>query len=47
MSLAQMKLALRILLEEFSDIALNPDKPHEFVDWEFRAPNQLCVNLKR
>lgn len=47
MSLAQMELALRILLEEFSEIALDQDKPHEFFGWEFRAPNHLYVKRKR
>ncbi len=47
MSLAQMELALRILLEEFSQITLDPAKPHDFVGWEFRAPTRVCVKLVR
>jgi|TARA_B110000908_G_scaffold142994_1_gene171641 cytochrome P450 len=47
MSLAQMELALRILLEEFSEITLDQDKPHAFSGWEFRAPNQLYVKLTK
>lgn len=47
MSLAQMDLALRVLLEEFSEIILDQDKPHAFSGWEFRAPNQLYVKLTK
>lgn len=46
MSLAQMELALRILLERFPSITLDPKKPHDFFGWEFRAPTRLCVRLK-
>lgn len=47
MSLAQMELALRILLEEFSEITLDQDHPHQFFGWEFRSPDKVCVKLKR
>jgi len=47
MSLAQMELALRILLEEFSEIVLVKDKPHPFFGRGFYAPDHVPVQLKR
>lgn len=47
MSLAQMEIALRILLQSFSAIELDRDQPYEFFGWEFRAPTDLWVTLAK
>lgn len=44
-ALAQMELAIRILLETYGEITLDRDQPYEFFGWEFRAPTSLFVKL--
>jgi cytochrome P450 len=46
LALAQMELAIRILLETFEEISLDPDQPYEFFGWEFRAPTTLFATLR-
>jgi len=45
LALAQMELAIRILLETFDEITLDRDQPYAFFGWEFRAPTSLFVKL--
>lgn len=45
LALAQMELAIRILLETFDEITLDRSQPYEFFGWEFRAPTTLYAHL--
>ncbi|WP_428544023.1 cytochrome P450 [Profundibacter sp.] len=46
MASPQMEIAIRVLLEKFSSITLDTEKPHDFFGWEFRAPTSLWVHAK-
>ncbi len=46
LALAQMELAIRILLDSFGDIRLDRTQLYEFFGWEFRAPSTLHVHLR-
>jgi cytochrome P450 len=46
-SRAQIRIALEVLLSRFPALALDPGRPPVFRGWEFRAPRNLDVLLRR
>jgi cytochrome P450 len=44
-SRAQVRITIEALIRRFPGLALDPERPPEFLGWEFRAPRRLDVLL--